>query len=192
LNLILTYSQDTAGRPCNAHGDFLPRGSPSDKEIVHHPDNLYGSQGMRREMIRSCPSWKRGPERRDCVLIVEDEELDGMHGMVVGRVKMFFSFEHKDSFYPCALVDRFARVGRAPDPLTGMWKVKPETVKVRGNTVRVRTVEHLETILRAVHLIPVFGNGDLPSHFDYRCSLDAFEMYYVNKYIDHHAHETVF
>ncbi|EIW77688.1 hypothetical protein CONPUDRAFT_156874 [Coniophora puteana RWD-64-598 SS2] len=63
--------------------------------IYRAPSDVSGAQGMRREIIRSTPVW-RGDQngRHDCVFIAEDEEKGGM----------------------------FSRVGRIPDPLTGMWK----------------------------------------------------------------------
>ena len=49
-----------------------------------------------------------------------------MRGMIVGRVRLFFSFIYNDIVYPCALVDRFSRIGQSPDPVTGLWKVRPD------------------------------------------------------------------
>jgi hypothetical protein len=69
-----------------------------------------------------------------------------------------------------------------------MWVVHPDTT----DGVRDRTVLHLETFLCAAHLIPVYGNGQMPLDFHFSYSLNAFEGYYVNKYIDHHAHEIAF
>ncbi|KAG1750512.1 uncharacterized protein EDB91DRAFT_1235038 [Suillus paluster] len=125
-------------------------------------------------------SMHQGHPRHDCVFVVEDQEKAGMRGMIIGRVKLFFSFAFKGVTYPCALIDRFSRMGRGPDLITGMWKVKPESV------------EHVDTILRSAHLIPVFGSGPLPDGFHFAHSLDVFNSYYVNKYADHHAHEIVF
>ena len=48
---------------------------------------------------------------------------------------------------------------------------------------------HLDSIARGTHLLPVYGSGFLPEDFHYVVSLDAFKSYYVNHYIDHHAHE---
>ena len=81
---------------------------------------------MQHEIIRSTPKWWQKYERRDCVLIVEDHERHGMRGMIVGQVKLLFSFTYDGVTYPCALINRFTRVGRAPDSVTGMWKVQPE------------------------------------------------------------------
>ena len=75
------------------------------------------------------------------MLIVEDHGRRGMRGMIVGQVKLLFSFTYDGVTYPCALIDRFTRVGRAPDPVTGMWKVQPELDR-HGN--RVQSVEHLD------------------------------------------------
>lgn len=44
-----------------------------------------------------------------------------MRGMNVVRVRLFFSFEYKDIYYPCALMDWFKRVGC--DPISGLWVV---------------------------------------------------------------------
>ncbi|KAG1882453.1 hypothetical protein F4604DRAFT_1879499 [Suillus subluteus] len=118
--------------------------------------------------------------QHDCVFIVADETKSGMRGMIVGRVKVFFSFVHNGVTYPCALVDHFSHMGRGPDTITGMWKIKPESV------------EHVDTIYRATHLLPVFGDGPLPVDFHFAHSLDTFNSYYVNKYADHHANEIVF
>lgn len=71
------------------------------------------------------------------------------------------------------------------DPVTGLWVVRPDIT--RG--ARDKTVIHLDSFLRAAHLIPVYSNGEMPLEFHYTYSLDTFEAFYVNKYIDHHANE---
>jgi len=155
------------------------------------PSDVSGTHGMCRELIRSTPSWRGKGARRDCVFIVEDEMKTGMQGtcMIIGRVKLFFSFSFNNIKYPCILIDRFSRVGRSPDKKTGMWIVKPQTNR-QGR--REQSVEHLDTVLRGAHLIPVFGDGPLPKQFHYSYSLDAFNSYYVNKYADNHCHEVAF
>lgn len=150
------------------------------------PSDDSGTRGMRRERIRSTPSWRGQGPRRDCVFVVEDAEDLGMSGMNVVQVQLFFSLIYDNVLYPLALVDWFKR-GRC-DPVTGMWVMHPDTT----DGVRDRTVLHLETFLRAAHLIPVYGNGQMPLDFHFSYSLNAFEAYYVDKYIDHHAHEIAF
>lgn len=150
------------------------------------PSDTSGTHGMRRERIRSTPSWRGGGPRRDCAFIVEDNAKPGMSGMNVVRVLLFFSLFYDDVLYPCALVKWFEKVGC--DPVTGMWVVQPDKTHGRQH----RTVLHLDSFLRAAHLIPVYGNLKLPLDFHFSYTLDAFKAYYVNKYIDHHAHEIVF
>jgi hypothetical protein len=58
--------------------------------------------------------------------------------------------------------------------------------------IRDRSVLHLDSFLRGAHLIPVYGDEALPVDFHYSYSLDAFQAFYVNKFIDHHANEIAF
>ncbi|KAI9432026.1 hypothetical protein H4582DRAFT_1821713 [Lactarius indigo] len=141
---------------------------------------------MRRERIRSTPSWRGREPHRDCAFIVEDDAKPGMLGMTVVRIQLFFSIAYEGVYYPCALVEWFTKVGN--DRVTGLWVVRPDIT--RGK--RDRTVVHLDSLLRAAHLIPVYGNREIPKDFHYTYSLDSFKAYYVNKYIDHHANEIAF
>jgi hypothetical protein len=150
------------------------------------PSDPSGTQGMRRERIRSAPTWRGKKPRRDCVFVSEDETKPGMSGMAVVRVMLFFSFEYDGVYYPCALVEWFDRVRH--DPVTGLWIVRPDIARGRRN----QSVLHLDSFLRGAHLIPVYGKENLPVDFDYSYSLDAFNAFYVNKYIDHHANEIAF
>ncbi|KAJ7269028.1 hypothetical protein C8J57DRAFT_1609187 [Mycena rebaudengoi] len=152
------------------------------------PSDPSGIRGMRRERIRSTPTWRKKGARRDCAFAVENQETPGFRGMSVVRVRLFFSFSHDGIDYPCALVDWFKKVGRSPDIETGMWIVEPE---YRGQN-RLCTVLHLDALLRGAHLLPVYGSQHLPVGFRYVHSLDAFTAYHVNKYVDHHANEIAF
>lgn len=150
------------------------------------PSDPCGSRGMRRERIRSTPLWQGSEPRRDCAFIVEDDSKPGMLGMAVVRVQLFFSYVYKDVLYPCALVEWFTRM--ECDRVTGLWVVCPDMTDDRPD----RSVVHLDSFLRAAHLIPVFGNRPMPLDFHFTYSLDSFKAYYVNKYIDHHANEIAF
>lgn len=143
---------------------------------------------MRRERIRSTPSWREKGERRDTAFVVEDDGLPGMSGLRVVRVKLFFSFMYEGVTYPCALVEWFRTVGRSPDGDTRLWKVKPDYTGRHRDV----TVLHLDTFLRGAHLLPVFGAHPLPLDFRYQHSLTSLSAFYVNKYIDHNAHEIAF
>ncbi|KAJ7127826.1 hypothetical protein C8R44DRAFT_830310 [Mycena epipterygia] len=152
------------------------------------PSDPSGIRGMRRERIRSTPSWRKHGSRRDCAFAVEDQDQPGFRGMSIVRIRLFFSFTHDGVEYPCALVDWFKKVGRSPDICTGMWIVEPE---YRGKK-RLTTILHLDSFLRGAHLVPVFGSAHIPIGFPFTYSLDAFNAFHVNKYIDHHANEIAF
>ncbi|EIM87672.1 uncharacterized protein STEHIDRAFT_56247 [Stereum hirsutum FP-91666 SS1] len=153
------------------------------------PSDESGIHGMRRERIRSTRSWRKGPARRDCAFVVQDQEEKGMKGLDVVRILLLFSFRHDGVLYPCALVHWYKKVGRSPDSVSGMWKVKPDE-DCHG---RVLTVVHLDSLFRAAHLIPVYGKDfRVPSRWKHTDSLDAFATFYVNKFVDHHAHEIAF
>src|SRR5947208_15801469 len=70
-------------------GDLSPLGAMSVFHLAvttfFTPSDISGTHGMRHECIHSTPSWRGGPPHRDCAFIVEDEEKDGMSGMVVVR-----------------------------------------------------------------------------------------------------------
>ncbi|KAJ7500565.1 hypothetical protein B0H11DRAFT_2155527 [Mycena galericulata] len=150
------------------------------------PSDLCGSGGMYRERIRSNPRWHGAYPRRDTVLINVDPELPGMLGMIIGRVFLFFSFTHRDTYYTCALVQWFPRHGPTPDVDTGLWVVTPE---FHGNGEQSLAVVQLNSIARGAHLLPVYGSSLLPEDFHFSYSLDVFRAFFVNRYADHHTHE---
>ncbi|KAF8915774.1 hypothetical protein CPB85DRAFT_1374970 [Mucidula mucida] len=100
---------------------------------VHHsatayfysPSDISGIRGMKRERIRSTPSWY-GHHRRDCALLAQDGTKEGFKSMSVVRIMLFFSFRYDGKEYPCALVHWFDRCGVKPDSKTGMWVVRPD------------------------------------------------------------------
>ena len=172
---------------------FNPRTSVfhSATATFHAPSDPSGIGGMRREQIRSTPSWRNEAPRYDTVFVETDPEQLGMRGMHVARVFLLFSFDFREITYPCALVNWFIPIDEAPDQLTGMWVVSPEFTYDDELSL---TVIHIETILRGAHLIPCFGEDYVASRTDIDASqtLDNFNSFYVNKYIDHHANEIVF
>ncbi|KAI0352549.1 hypothetical protein OH77DRAFT_1408881 [Trametes cingulata] len=159
----------------------------SAEAVFHAPSDPSGVAGMRREFIRAMPSWRRGHPRYDCVFINRDPALPALLGMDVARVRRFFSFKYHGVRYPCALVHWFRRIGRRPDEDTGMWIVQP---RFRNGSSPLLSIIHLDTIYRAAHLIGVSKGSDVDlEELQYHESLDVFERFYVNKYIDHHAFE---
>jgi hypothetical protein len=148
------------------------------------PNDLSGIGGMRRECIRAVQSWGKGPPRFDCAFVVTDDAAKGMRSLDVAHVRLLFSFTYADTCYPCALVHWFSRVGDSPDEDTGLWMVEPDR---NADGSPHAAVIHLDTVLRAAHLIGVYGGDILPKDLSATDSLDAFHLFYVNKFIDNHA-----
>jgi hypothetical protein len=149
------------------------------------PSDLCGAGGMYQERIRSNPNWREEHGRYDTVLVEIDSDLVGMPGMVIGRVRLFFSFVSGGRRYPCALVEWFTP-DNEPDSDTGMWVVRPE---FQGNGRRTSAIIHLDCIARAAHLIPVFGSSFVPEELHFSDSLNVYRAYFVNNNIDHHCNE---
>jgi hypothetical protein len=118
-----------------------------------------------------------------------DNEIDIMHGMLIARVLLFFSFRdpilHEDiEEIPCALVNWFIPISQRHDKAMGMWEVKLEM----AGTWLTSEVIHLDSIVWGAHLLPHYGSGFLPEDFDARDALNAFWSYFINQLIDYHVH----
>jgi hypothetical protein len=159
---------------------------PSALATFHAPSNISGIGGMRRERIRALKSWRNGAGRYDTIFVNTDSSVDGMRGLDVARVRLFFSFSHDGVEYPCALVRWFSRVGNSPDDHTGMWVVQPDDDGCPPSII------HLDSIVRAAHLLPVFGPDPVSTTLSFTDTLDTFTRFYVNKFVDHHTFEIVF
>jgi hypothetical protein len=153
------------------------------------PSDPSGIGGMRREHIRATPSWRRGPARYDCAFVNSHPELEGMRGLDVVRVLLFFSFPFNGITYPCAFVRWFSIIGEECDEDTGMWMVQPA---VTEDGLPEVSVIHLDCVFRAAHLLPIYGETQIPDNVSHHNSLDAFTAFYVNKYADHHAFEIAY
>ncbi|KAF8877598.1 hypothetical protein BD779DRAFT_1613137 [Infundibulicybe gibba] len=102
---------------------------------------------------------------------------------------LFFSFSFCQVQYPCALVRWFEPVNDEPCPNTRMWIFKPELDR---NGKRLTTIIHLESVLRAAHLIGVCNDKFIPREFKHTDLLDSFQAFFINKFSDHHANELAF
>ncbi|CAK5282998.1 unnamed protein product [Mycena citricolor] len=87
--------------------------------------------------------------------------------------------------YQCALINWNVPVSQAPDLDTGMWAVEPE----RQQGTPTFSIIHLNAVAWATQLLPVYGRNLMPKHFHYTDSLKAFNLYYINKYVDHCMHK---
>jgi hypothetical protein len=153
------------------------------------PSDPSGIGGMYRQRIRATPSWRREYGRYDCMLVAKDSNLPGFRGQHAVQVRLFFSFKHDRITYPCALVQWFSPVSDGPCENTGMWIVEPDH-DVHGR--RPMSIVHLESAIRSVHLLPVYGSAFIPNDLHYSETLRAFRRYYINKFADHHMHEIAF
>lgn len=178
-------------------GAFVQRLHLSSKVFVFHsakayffaPSDLSGVGGMRKEIIRATPSWRKGLSRYDCVFVTKDETEPGFRGLHVARVKLLLSFVHHRTRYDCALIHWFDVVGEEPDELTGMWVVEPD---MNADGTPHVSIIHIDTILRAAHLIPVYSNDIIDKNHKHETTLDTFARFFVNKYADHHVFEIAF
>lgn len=159
----------------------------STSSVFYAPSEISGPGGMHRELIRCSDAWCQEYRRRDTILIQMNTQVDGFRGMLVGRVVTFMRLFHEDVSYPCVLVNWFVKRGEEPDAVTGMWVVEPEL----ENGCPTFGIVPLNSVVRACHLIGVYGEEFLPSNFHFSYSLDAFQAYYVNHYIDYHSYETI-
>jgi hypothetical protein len=151
----------------------------------HAPSDISGITGMRREYIRATPSWRKGPARYDCVLINSEPNIDGTRGFEIARVFLFFSFSYEDKEYPCALIQWYSFVDTELDEDTGCWVVEPDLMDDGSPHL---AVVHIDCIFRAAHLIPVTRTSQFVDRtVTMHNSLDRFRLFYLNKFVDHHA-----
>ena len=158
---------------------------------VHHsaiatyyvPSDLCRAGGLHCELIRSTPSFHRH-ERRDTVFVVLDESKKGME---IGCVLLFFSFQYRRQNFSCVLINWFIHDDE-PDRDTGMWTVQMEHDRHGQLTIEVIDVD---SIARGAHLLPIYGSSWVPNDFSHHNALDSFNSFFVNHYIDHHAHEFI-
>lgn len=161
------------------------------KVQYYAPSDLCGIGGMCKEVIHANPSYGHsGLPRFDTVFVSIDDNKEVMGGLLVARVRLLFSFfnPYLEKDVPCALITWFIHAddNPKPDKDTGMWKLCPEHDDDGGHPVQVI---HLDTILRGAHLLPCYGVGFIPVELKSSDSLDCWDAYFVNQFIDHHAHE---
>ncbi|KAF9060636.1 hypothetical protein BDP27DRAFT_1236534 [Rhodocollybia butyracea] len=145
---------------------------------------------MHRECIRSTPSWY-GHARRDTVAVVIDDNLPGFRGMSSAHIHLFFSFIYDDKVYPCTLVHWYNTYSRDRDSKTGLWIIRPSYLDVQQLCPHLAVI-HLDSVLRGLHLIPVYGSNAIPAGLKHYSSLDIFKAFYVNRFADYHSNEILF
>jgi len=150
----------------------------------YSPSDLCGTQGMHHEHIHAVPSWRCGPGCYDCIFVNTDPIKKGMRGLDIAHVQSFFSFRFCGKSYLCALVHWYSCIGDSPDEDTGMWRVHQDH---NADGSPSAAVLYLDFLVHAAHLIGVYGKHFIPKGLSLEHSLDLFQSYHVNKFIDHHS-----
>ncbi|KAK7001854.1 hypothetical protein R3P38DRAFT_3216203 [Favolaschia claudopus] len=164
----------------------------SARAVFYAPSDVCGVGGMHHERIRATTLWYRGPPRYNCVFLEHDPDAPGFRGLHAARVHLLFRFKYQGTDYPCTLIHWFSPYGDEPCPDTGLWRVTSDFIRGRPHE-RAIAVVHVDTLLRAAHLIGMAGKEFLPlTDFDSSNTLNAFNAFYVNKYADHDSHEIAF
>jgi hypothetical protein len=152
--------------------------------VFYSPSDPCGPHGMCRESIRSTPCWRKGAPHHDTVFVEHNVAIPRIRGLNVVRLLAVFSFIWSGKYYPCALVRWFKHMAEEVDTSMGLWVVQPDNNADGSPAVRVI---HLDSVLCVAHLMPVFGDRMMPLGLTPDCTLDIFQSFYVNKYIDYHA-----
>jgi hypothetical protein len=108
--------------------------------------------------------------------------------MVIARILLFFSFTYRRVDYFCAFVNWFLRDDDVADEDTGMWTVRLEKDSRKQPVFEVINVD---SIVRGAHLLSIFGTQRVPERFQFHEALDRYRSFFVNHFVDHHAHELI-
>jgi len=152
------------------------------------PSDLCGTGGLHRERIRSIPSF-HGGRRYDTVFVELDASKEGLLGMVVARIHLFFSFLYRGKYHFCALVHWYIRESDEQDEDTGMWSVHLERIRPGGVklcwmlSMQNQLFVGLTSFLYMVTL--EFPRGLI---ILMRC---VYKSFFVNHFADHHTNELI-
>ena len=150
----------------------------------HSPSDVSGITGMHWEHIQATPSWRNKTTRYDCTFVNSNPVLYSMCGLEVACVMTFFSFVHEGKEYLCALIHWFSHIGNTPNEDTGMWEVEPSYISNKSHLCII----HIDMIYCAAHLIPVYQTSRfIAQSLTMNKTLNTFNRFYVNKFVDHHA-----
>ncbi|KAI6104119.1 hypothetical protein F5141DRAFT_1189673 [Pisolithus sp. B1] len=134
--------------------------------ISHRGDSISNTYGMCHKYICSCPTWRNKGSHFDCVFVVTNPQVDGMRGLDVAHILW--------TLYPYR-----------PNTATGMWTVHPG---YHMHNLQNIDIIHINTIYHAAHLILIYSSHNInPWDIRPHQSYDAFHLFYVNKYADHHV-----
>ena len=153
--------------------------------MFNAPSDISGINGMHHKHIWAILSWRNSPACYDTVLINSNPDIDGAQGFEIACVLLFFAFWHHIKHYPCALIHWFSFVGLEPDQDTGLWIVEPS---FDDGSSPFLVIFHIDSIYRAVHLLAAHQDAQFINHtLMMHSTLNVFKSFYINRYVDHHA-----
>jgi hypothetical protein len=155
--------------------------------LYYAPSDPSGLHGMKREKIRCTNNWHSRGRREDVVLVAVNPE-EAADGLQAARVKLIFTFKYKHEDYNCMLVQWYSDHGYRPDEDTGMRMVTPSVLNDGSPDLGVIP---LDAVMRAAHLMPIFGPDMISTNIEFWQTLDKFKAFYINSYIDHHMFDLV-
>ena len=80
-------------------------------------------------------------------------------------------------------------MGVKPDEDMGFWTVEPDFTDDSSPHL---VIVHIGSIYRAVHLLAAHQDAQfINCAFTMHSTLNKFKLFYVNKYVDHHAFESL-
>lgn len=100
----------------------------------------------------------------------------------------FLSFLYRRKSHLCAPVHWYIREPDEPDENTGMWSVHLE--RIRGGEALVDVID-AKSIVHGAHLLPVYGNTQVPERFDHFDALCVYKSFFVNHFADHRTNELI-
>ncbi|KAF8600791.1 hypothetical protein BDV93DRAFT_546232 [Ceratobasidium sp. AG-I] len=173
-------------------------------KATQHINDIYANDVL--DIIHASPhastarlaSLKRD-RKFDTVLIKKDDiPLDqtsyGMSSHRVGQVRMLFTLPPKYGInVPLAYIYRFnGPSSRTPIQLTGMYRFKYERYGTLYDHNHIEEIVPVSSIRRSCHLIPLFGSET--EHFSTSTSpsLESFEDFYLNSYLDYHSFQMIY
>jgi hypothetical protein len=108
------------------------------------------------------------------------------HSLSVAQLCLLFSFIINSTCHKIALIEWFSYIGNSPDENTGMWVVERE--KWDDGSWLIDFIS-IDTILWSCHLLPIYGKEMVLRDITHMTSLESFQVFYINKFVDHHSFE---
>ena len=154
--------------------------------VFYLRSNPSGLHGMCWEAIHAIPCWWKCTMWYNTIFVKHDPAQVRLQGFNIVQVLAIFAFHWMDKYYPCALVHWFTHMGDKHEEVMDMWVVQLDSNADGSPAVGVI---HLDLVLHTVHLMPVLGDWMMPIDLTMDQSLDVFQSFYINKYIDYHTFE---